>query len=130
MSADRFDMRTPLRRVRGLGSAKSGTEHFWRHRMSAVSNIFVITFFIIFLVALHDEPYAEVRAALANPLLGLLMALTIISVTYHMRLGMQIIIEDYIHGQAKVPLTILNTFFAIVIAAASLFAILKMSFGV
>ncbi|MEF2552786.1 succinate dehydrogenase, hydrophobic membrane anchor protein [Aurantimonas sp. A2-1-M11] len=124
------DMRTPLRRVRGLGSAREGTGHFWQQRLSAISNVVLITAFVILLIALHDEPYAEVRMALAHPLVGLLVALTVISFTYHMRLGMQVIIEDYIHGTTKLPLLILNNFFAIAIAVACLFAIARMSFGV
>ncbi|WP_102960700.1 succinate dehydrogenase, hydrophobic membrane anchor protein [Mangrovicella endophytica] len=124
-----MDMMTPLRRVRGLGSAKAGTEHFWQQRLTAVSNFFLISFFIIFLIWLHDGTYADMRAAFANPLIGIGMALTMMSVTYHMRLGVQVVIEDYIHGDAKIPLLILNNFFAIAIAAASLFAIVKMSFG-
>ena len=124
------EMRTSLRRVRGLGSAPEGTGHFWQQRLSAISNLVLITGFVILLIVLHDQPYAEVRAALAHPLVGLLVALTVISFTYHMRLGMQVIIEDYIHGTTKLPLLILNNFFAIAIAVASLFAIARMSFGV
>jgi len=123
-------MRTSLRRVRGLGSAHEGTGHFWQQRLSAISNLVLITGFVILLIVLHDQPYAEVRAALAHPLVGLLVALTVISFTYHMRLGMQVIIEDYVHGTTKLPLLILNNFFAIAIAVASLFAIARMSFGV
>lgn len=125
-----IEMRTSLRRVRGLGSAHEGTGHFWQQRLSAISNLVLITGFVILLIVLHDQPYAEVRAALAHPLVGLLVALTVISFTYHMRLGMQVIIEDYIHGTTKLPLLILNNFFAIAIAVASLFAIARMSFGV
>ena len=124
------EMRTSLRRVRGLGSAHEGTGHFWQQRLSAISNLVLITGFVILLIVLHDQPYAEVRAALAHPLVGLLVALTVISFTYHMRLGMQVIIEDYIHGTTKLPLLTLNNFFAIAIAVASLFAIARMSFGV
>ncbi|EAS48405.1 succinate dehydrogenase hydrophobic membrane anchor, SdhD [Aurantimonas manganoxydans SI85-9A1] len=124
------EMRTSLRRVRGLGSAHEGTGHFWQQRLSAISNLVLITGFVILLIVLHDQPYAEVRAALAHPLVGLLVALTVISFTYHMRLGMQVIIEDYVHGTTKLPLLILNNFFAIAIAVASLFAIARMSFGV
>ena len=124
------EMRTSLRRVRGLASAHEGTGHFWQQRLSAISNLVLITGFVILLIVLHDQPYAEVRAALAHPLVGLLVALTVISFTYHMRLGMQVIIEDYIHGTTKLPLLILNNFFAIAIAVASLFAIARMSFGV
>jgi succinate dehydrogenase / fumarate reductase membrane anchor subunit len=123
------DFKTPLGRVRGLGSARDGTGHFWVQRLTAVANIILITAFIILLVALHDETFLEVRLAFANPLVGIVMALIVVSVTIHMRLGMQVIIEDYIHGHAKMPLLILNTFFAVVVAGASLFAIVRMSFG-
>ena len=123
------DFRTPLRRVRGLG-AGGGTEHFWQQRLTAIANVFLITFFVILLLTLMNESYDGVRAAFANPFVGIIMALMIISGTIHMKLGLQVIIEDYVHGAAKLPLLILNTFFAIAVAAACLFAIVKMSFGV
>ena len=123
------DFRTPLRRVRGLG-AGGGTEHFWRQRLTALSNAVLITVFVILLLTLMNDSYGEVRAAFANPFVGILMALMVVSATIHMKLGMQIVIEDYIHGAAKLPLLILNIFFAIAVAAACLFAIVKMSFGV
>jgi len=122
-------MRTDLGRVRGLGSAKEGTGHFWLQRLTALANLFLLTAFVILLVALHDGSYADVRDAFANPLVGLIMALVVVSGTVHMRLGMQTIIEDYVHGGARVLLQILNTFFAVLVAVASLFAIVKMSFG-
>ncbi|WP_061936644.1 succinate dehydrogenase, hydrophobic membrane anchor protein [Aureimonas sp. AU22] len=124
-----MDMRTPLKRVRGYGAAGEGTGHFWLQRLTAIANLFLISFFVVLLIALHDEPYEGVRAAFANPLVGLVMGLVVISVCVHMRLGMQTVIEDYLHGGAKVALVILNTFFAILVASASLFAIVKMSFG-
>lgn len=124
------DMRTPLRRVRGLGSAGDGTEHFWRQRLTAIANIFLITFFVVLVITLHNDPYPDVREAFTNPLVAIVMALVVVSATLHMRLGMQVIIEDYVHGDAKMPLLILNTFFAVAIAGASLFAIAKLSFGV
>ena len=123
------DFRTPLRRVRGLG-AGGGTEHFWRQRLTALSNAVLITIFVILLLSLMNESYIEVRAAFANPFVGIVMGLMVVSATIHMKLGMQVIIEDYIHGAAKLPLLILNTFFAIAVAAACLYAIVKMSFGV
>lgn len=124
------DMRTPLRRVQGLGSARGGTDHFWQQRLTAIANLFLISFFVILVIALHNESYADVRAAFANPLVGIAMALVTVSAAVHMKIGMQVIIEDYVHGDAKVPLLILNTFFAVAVAGASLFAIVKMSFGV
>lgn len=124
------DMRTPLGRVRGLGSAKEGTDHFWRQRLTAVSNIPLVLFMIGFLVALNGASLADVRAALANPFTALVLALGLISILTHMRLGMQIVIEDYIHGEgAKLALLMLNTFFTIAVGAVSIFALLKLAFG-
>jgi len=124
------DMRTPLGRVRGLGSAKEGTDHFWRQRLTAIANVPLFLFFIGFLVAINGADYATVRSALAHPFVTLVFALMIFSALYHMRLGMQVIIEDYVHGEGlKLVLIMLNTFFAIAIGAASAYALIKLAFG-
>ena len=130
MSGSSNDMRTPFGKVRGLGSAREGTMHFWRQRLTAVANIPLMLFFVGLLIALNGADYDAVRASLANPFVALVMALVLISGLYHMRLGMQIVIEDYVHGEGgKLVLLMLNTFFTIVVGAASLFALLKIAFG-
>jgi succinate dehydrogenase / fumarate reductase membrane anchor subunit len=125
------NMRTPLARVRGLGSAKSGTGHFWHQRLTALANVPLTIGFIAILMSLLGRGHAAVVQILGSPLVSIVMLLFIGSATYHMKLGMQVIIEDYVHDEKlKVAAIIANTFFAIAVAAVTIFAILKLSFGV
>jgi succinate dehydrogenase / fumarate reductase membrane anchor subunit len=122
--------KTPLGRVLGLGSAKAGTEHWWVQRMTAVAGIPLTIFLIGFILTHIGASRAEMLASLRNPLVAILLALTVINMLWHMRLGMQVIIEDYIHTpRNKFAALLLNAFFTVALGVAALFAILKMSFG-
>jgi succinate dehydrogenase / fumarate reductase membrane anchor subunit len=122
--------RTPLARVRGLGSAKQGAEHFWRQRLTAVANIFLAVFLVWLLATLAGEDYATVRGTLAKPHIAIPLLLLVLSGLLHMRLGMQTIIEDYVHAEgSKLVALMLNSFFVIVVGLVCVFAVLKLSFG-
>ena len=125
------EMRTPLGRVRGLGSAKTGTEDFWHQRLTAMANIPLVIAGVVIVISLVGRNHAAAAQILGSPLIAILMLLFIISVTYHMRIGMQVIIEDYVHDErAKYALLILNTFYTFAAGFAAVYAILKLSFGV
>jgi len=124
-------MSTPLGRVRGLGTARSGTQHFWRQRLTAVANIPLTVAFILIVVGLLGRNHAAVVQILGSPLVAVIMLLFLLSVTMHMRIGMQVIIEDYVHDEStKLVLLMANTFFTVAVALASAFAILMLSFKV
>lgn len=124
------DFRTEAKRVRGLGSAKDGTEHFWRQRLTAIANIPLLLFFVGFIVSLNGASHEEVIAAVSHPLTAVMLIAVIGSAFLHMKLGMQVVIEDYIHGEgAKVMMLFLNSAFAYGSGLIAVFAILKISFG-
>ncbi len=131
MSARPSNMRTPLGRVRGYGSAKSGTEDFIRQRLTAIANIPLTIGAVLIVTSVIGRNHAAVAQILGSTPVAIVMLLFIISVFYHMRIGMQAIIEDYVHEErAKYALLILNTFFTIAVGFSSIYAILKLSFGV
>jgi succinate dehydrogenase / fumarate reductase membrane anchor subunit len=122
---------TPLRRVRGLGSAGSGTGNFWHQRVTAVALLSLTVVFIIIVVSLLGRNHAAVVQILGSPLVAILMLLFVGTSIYHMWIGMQEIIIDYVHEEAtKFFVLMANTFFCVAVGVACVFAILKLSFGV
>jgi succinate dehydrogenase / fumarate reductase, membrane anchor subunit len=127
----RSPMRTPLGLVRGYGSAKSGTDDFIHQRLTAIANIPLTIAAVLIIVSLIGHNHAAVVQILGSSVVSIVMVLFIISITYHMKIGMQVIIEDYVHEErAKYALLIVNFFYVVVVGFASAYAILKLSFGV
>ncbi len=125
-----MNMRTPMSRVRGLGSAKDGTTHFWRQRITAIANLPLVILFLILVITMVGASHGQVAALLGSPMVAILVLFGIASVTTHMWLGMQVVIEDYIHGEgAKILLLISNGFFCAFVGLSAAFALLKISFG-
>ena len=122
--------KTPLGQVLGLGSAKAGTEHWWHQRVTAIAGIPLVIFLIAYLLMHRGASRAEIVASMHNPFVAILMGLTIANLVWHMRLGLQVVIEDYVHtDHTKYALLLINTFIAVLMAVAGLYAILKMSIG-
>lgn len=121
---------TQLGRVRGLGAAKSGTDHWWRQRVTAISNLFVMIWFVVSLVRLPNLQYETVVAWLRQPLAAVPMLLLILSVFYHFRLGVQVMIEDYADAEGnKVIQVLLLNFYALALAFTAAFCVLKIAYG-
>jgi succinate dehydrogenase / fumarate reductase, membrane anchor subunit len=123
-------IRTPLARVRGLGAARSGTDHFWRQRLTAVANIPLTIAVVVIIVMLLGRNQAAVAQILGSPAVAIILLLFVISTTVHMRIGMQVVIEDYVHDElAKLVLVMANTFFTLAVGLTAAFGILKLAFG-
>jgi succinate dehydrogenase / fumarate reductase membrane anchor subunit len=112
-----------------LGSARSGTEHWWHERVSAVASIPTTLFLIVLGIALAGRDHAGTATLLGSPGIAITLALSLATLLWHMWLGMKVIIEDYVHGRGKIWLLIGNSFFVAVLAAASLVALFKLSAG-
>src|SRR5262245_1929074 len=124
-------MRTPLRRVLGLGSARSGTAHFWYQRVTSVAGSPLTIGLLLIITALLGRTHAAVVQILGSPIVAIVMLLFIINTAYHMWIGMQEIILDYVHAERWKLLSLMaNTFFVFGTGLASIYAILKLSFGV
>ena len=125
-----MSLRTPLGRVLGLGSAKEGTDHWWAQRVSAVALALLGSWFVISLLSLGTVKYGNVIAFLGKPVNSVLMALLAVSLAYHSYLGVQVVIEDYVHAKGlKVASLIASRFAHIFVAIASVFAIVRIGVG-
>jgi succinate dehydrogenase / fumarate reductase membrane anchor subunit len=123
--------RTPLSRVRHHGAAHSGTGHFWKQRLTSVALVPLTIGALVIVFSLLGRNHAAAAQILGSPVVAITILLFIVASAYHAWLGMQVIVEDYIHHElCKIALLMANIFFCIVVAAASAFAILKLSFGV
>jgi succinate dehydrogenase / fumarate reductase membrane anchor subunit len=123
-----MSVRTPLGRVEGLGAAHRGTEHFISQRVTAVALAPLSIWFMVSALSLIGAERGAAVTFLAEPVNAILMALFIIAAVMHMALGLQMVIEDYVHGEGgKVVLLVLNKFFAWVVGAAAIFALLKIA---
>ena len=109
---------------------KSGTAHFWQQRVTAIANVPLVIFLLWFIISHLGGARADVVASVQNPFNTILLILSFISILWHMRLGMQVVIEDYVHD-ARILHTslLLNTIFTATVGVAALYAILRMSFG-
>ena len=124
-------MRTPLGRVRNLGASHSGTSDFWRQRLTAVAMVLLILPVIVVVMMLLGRNQAGAKQILAQLPIAIILLLFIVASAWHMKIGMQIVIEDYVHGEkTKLACVIANNFFCIAVALASIYAILKLSSGV
>jgi succinate dehydrogenase membrane anchor subunit len=125
-----MSMRTPLKNVRGLGSAKDGTTHWWHQKVTAVALIPLFVIAIAYVVSLVGADYERVRYILSLPFTTIVMLLLIGATFYHLKLGLQVVIEDYIHVEVtKMALLLLNSFFCAVVGLAAALAVLKLAFG-
>jgi succinate dehydrogenase / fumarate reductase membrane anchor subunit len=124
------DLRTPLSRARGLGSAKQGVHHWWAQRITAVALIPLVVWFAISLIMMSGADYAVVRAWIGSPVVMVLLTLTIVIGLHHGQLGMQEVVEDYVHGEGlKLALIVLLRFTAVFFGLAAIVAILRIGFG-
>ena len=124
-------IRTPLARVRGLGASHSGTSDFWRQRVTAVAMVLLMVPVVVVVMMLLGRNHAGAAQILGSPLVAIILLLFIIASAWHMKIGMQVVIEDYVHQETlKLVAIMANNFFSIAVALASIYAILKLSSGV
>ncbi|HQS18854.1 succinate dehydrogenase, hydrophobic membrane anchor protein [Reyranella sp.] len=124
------DLRSPLNRARGLGSAKDGLHHWWAQRLTALALIPLVIWFAISLVMMSGADYGMVRAWIGSPVAMVLLILTIVIGLHHGHLGLQVVIEDYVHNDGvKLALIVAVRFVAVLFGLAAVVAIMRIGFG-
>jgi len=125
-----MSLKTPLGRVLGLGSAKEGTDHWWGQRVSAVALLLLGSWFLYSLLGLQNFTYLEVIRFVGVPLNGVLLSVLAMTLAYHSYLGVQVVIEDYVHTPGtKVVSLLLSRFAHVFVAIAAVYAILVIGIG-
>ena len=125
-----MSLRTPLGKVLGKGSAKDGTEHWWLQRVTAVALLFLGGWFLLSLFRVDDFTHATIYAWAGQPFNGVMLLLLAVALTWHSALGVQVVIEDYVHGPfIKVVSLILSKFVHVFLAFAGIYAVLRVAFG-
>ena len=125
----RKSLRSPLARASGLGSAKEGVEHWWRERLTAVALVPLALWFIASMIVHGGDDYIEVTAWLRTPFSTLMMVLLVAAVFHHSALGLQVIIEDYLHSAVKIPALVTTRIGCFALAATGILAVLRVALG-
>jgi succinate dehydrogenase membrane anchor subunit len=122
-------MRSPLGRARGLGSAREGVEHWWMQRVTAAALIPLTLWFVVSLIALTGSDYNAFIAWLKAPFVAILMVLLLIALFHHTALGLQVVVEDYVHSdRAKIPTVVAIRLACFALAVAGIFATVRIAF--
>ena len=126
-----MNLQTPLRRARGLGSAKSGTKLWWAQRVTAIALIPLTIWFVVAMISATGNDYNNAQQFIGNPINAILFILLIVATFHHAQLGLQVVIEDYVHNKAmEIGLLIITKGTVIVLGLSSVFAVLSITFGV
>ncbi|MBC93954.1 MAG: succinate dehydrogenase, hydrophobic membrane anchor protein [Rhodospirillaceae bacterium] len=126
-----MNLQTPLGRARGLGSAKSGTKHWWAQRVTAIALIPLTIWFVVAMISATGNDYNNAQQFIGNPINAILFILLIVATFHHAQLGLQVVIEDYVHNKPmEIGLLIITKGTVIVLGLSSVFAVLSITFGV
>jgi succinate dehydrogenase / fumarate reductase membrane anchor subunit len=124
-----MSLRSPLGKVLGAGSAKEGVHHWWLQRLTSIALVPLTIWFVVSLLSLPSFEHVTLVTWMAQSWTALLLVLFILAATWHSQLGVRVVVEDYVHGSSKTLTLVLITFIHAVVAAAGIFAVLKVAFG-